>query len=200
MSTHPVETPAGPVSYCALFCEENVWWLLDAAHKHAGVACSAALVVSNAHAQTALMAQRASARDDGLVLWDYHVLAAVCVAGEWQAWDPDSCCPMACPWETYARASFGALRALEWLDPVFSPRVRVIEGGRYLREFSSDRSHMRDASGAWQSPPPSWPALLGPERVLSLAALRGDESPVVGPWRAPDDVPRALAALREPGR
>jgi hypothetical protein len=36
---------------------------------------------------------------------------------------------------------------------------RVVRTAAFLRTFASDRSHMRDETGAFREPPPPWPAI-----------------------------------------
>jgi len=35
----------------------------------------------------------------------------------------------------------------------------MIQADLYLKTFASDRSHMKDANGKWQKPPPSYPCI-----------------------------------------
>lgn len=35
----------------------------------------------------------------------------------------------------------------------------MIRADLYLKTFASDRSHMKDANGEWQKPPPSYPCI-----------------------------------------
>lgn len=61
--------------YQSCYCEENVWWLVKSL-LHGG-ACEQvwAVLVSNESQTVPLWAQRASAEEDGVVVWDYHVFA-----------------------------------------------------------------------------------------------------------------------------
>lgn len=38
-------------------------------------------------------------------------------------------------------------------------KFRVIRADSYLKNFASDRSHMKDSSGNWREPPPSYPCI-----------------------------------------
>jgi len=44
----------------------------------------------------------------------------------------------------------------------------MIRADLYLETFASDRSHMKDADGKWQKPPPSYPCI---ETAGELAGL-----------------------------
>lgn len=35
----------------------------------------------------------------------------------------------------------------------------MIRADSYLKNFASDRSHMKDSSGNWREPPPSYPCI-----------------------------------------
>jgi hypothetical protein len=37
--------------------------------------------------------------------------------------------------------------------------LRLISAADYVRDFSSDRAHMRLPSGEWAAPPPEWPLI-----------------------------------------
>lgn len=133
--------------YQPFWCEENVWQL--ARRDDLGSGRRRVVFVSNSAQQVALFEQKASREDDGLVVWDYHVVLLVGV----MAWDLDSRLP--CP-----------VAATRWLDATFrpvpephAPRFRVIEGDEFVREFASDRRHMRAPDGTWRAEPPPWPAI-----------------------------------------
>lgn len=38
-------------------------------------------------------------------------------------------------------------------------KIRMIRADLYLKTFASDRSHMKDANGKWQKPPPPYPCI-----------------------------------------
>jgi hypothetical protein len=196
----PAQTPLGPAPYQPLFCEENAWHLTRMASDH-GLRARA-MFLTNARRRTAVFAQRASARADGLVLWDYHVIVAVAADDAWDIWDPDSTLGLPCPAPSYLRATLAPARAL---PPSCWPRVRVIDGDAYARGLRSTRAHMRDPEGRWLAPPPPWDPPSGDGDAFTLSALLDTEDPRAGPWMDPDDVLAALApAQRErdtlPGR
>lgn len=51
---------------------------------------------------------------------------------------------------------------------------RVVPAELFLAHFTSDRSHMRDASGGWLQPPPPWPCIEGGQAVAARAEAAGD--------------------------
>ncbi|OGQ18326.1 MAG: hypothetical protein A2138_01415 [Deltaproteobacteria bacterium RBG_16_71_12] len=144
------------VRYAACFCEENVWQL---AHERAGLAGERQVVfvlgADPATPAVAVWRQRAAAGAP-FVIWDYHVVLFERAApgAAWQAWDQDSTLGAPVDAAAYLAATFP--REL----PGLAPRFRVIEAGEFLREFSSDRRHMRGQGGAELRPFPPWPPIL----------------------------------------
>lgn len=146
------ETP--PIAYQPFFCEENVWKLAQRAE----------LVAHRAEVVFVFGPERPGARvacwfqaaaDPGeAVLWDYHVVLAehrpdtgVVV------WDLDTRLGLPCPAALWIAATFQ--------DPArvparYQPRFRVAAAEVFVRDFASDRSHMRDARGRYRKPPPPW--------------------------------------------
>ncbi|MEQ9323999.1 MAG: hypothetical protein RIF41_32845 [Polyangiaceae bacterium] len=135
--------------YQPFYCEENVWWLLQ--HPDCAGHERFALFISNAARQCPVWAQKA-APEDGLAVWDYHVIAIV-RRQRVEAWDLDTRLGMPVPLEHYL--------ALTWprvapTAPPFAPRFRLVAAEVFLTTFCTDRGHMRGEDG-WLHPPPPWP-------------------------------------------
>lgn len=48
----------------------------------------------------------------------------------------------------------------------------MIRADSYLKNFASDRSHMKDSSGNWREPPPEYPCIeTGGEPRVSFQGL-----------------------------
>lgn len=159
--------------YAAFWCEENVWQLCG--HEAFAGLERYAVIVSSRCGRVATWMQRAAPRPEWPVLWDYHVVLLVRAASAWVIWDLDSTlgCPVAA--EGWLACSFLPLRP-EHLE--FAPVFRVVAADEYRSTFSSDRSHMRDESGALQVPPPAWPAIVqGPSNLARWIDIR---DPFVG--------------------
>lgn len=140
------------LDYQAYYCEENAWRLL--ARPELADRASWAVLVSNAQRDLVLLRQRSGRPLDGLVHWDYHVFAVLADPLEGKmAFDPDSDLPFPCRLDRYLQDSFPA-----GVQRAFLPRFRVLAGGEYVKDFVSDRSHMRRPDGSWMAPPPAWPA------------------------------------------
>ncbi len=163
--------------YAAYYCEENVWFLLQDARLTEGHA----VFVINAEHSVALWSQRASPRRDGLVLWDYHVVALARVDDRWCVLDLDSTAGSPIEVAAWLEASFPFAGAVpEDVEPMF----RVVPAAELFSTFRTDRSHMRSEDG-WLVEPPHWPPLSddsnlsdyldvaqpAPGEVLDLSAL-----------------------------
>ena len=186
------EEEAQEFLYQKCFCEENVWHLVQ--HERLRNRRVNVAIVSNAAKKVAVWRQKASKRSDQLVVWDYHVIAfaSPCVKDpvettevdpdrsgsegserpfhkmdpSWEVWDLDSTLGFPVPVVRYIRSSF------VYTDPsaqvnvpdVFKATLRLMTRERFVRLFSSDRSHMRNADGTWKADPPSWEPIFSPEK------------------------------------
>ncbi len=131
------------------YCEENIYRLLASGRLGPG---ARALWVTNATRTVACWAQRVAPSLGHAVVWDYHVVG-VTAGPDPRVWDLDSVLEMPCPLERWLGATFA-----QGAPPSLEPAFRVIDGERYVAELRTDRAHMRTAEGAWQEPPPPWPA------------------------------------------
>ncbi len=165
--------------YAPYWCEENVWHLCGD-DRLATVEAEVA-IVTNASRRVALFHQRASTRADGLVIWDYHVLAFACTNG-WQAWDLDT--TLGCPVSAieYIERTFPPS-----LDPTLAPRFRVMAAADYRVGFGSDRRHMRAHDGTWLQPPPPWPPIGD---THALPKLLDTDDCTSAPWLDRDELVR----------
>eukprot|EP01147_Barroeca_monosierra_P001943 gene1943-5032_t len=154
-------------TYTSCYCEENVWKLLnDQAPKVAkiieekdGISIDkqpwAACFISNHEKHVAVAQQQSSCRDDGIVVWDYHVIAigpdessSLCV------YDLDTRLPFPYPIYDYWKSALQISCISDNLKPLF----RIVRREHLLQTFSSDRSHML-RNGGYIHPPPSYPAI-----------------------------------------
>ncbi|KAG8515530.1 Protein N-terminal glutamine amidohydrolase, partial [Galemys pyrenaicus] len=103
---------------------------------------------------------------DGPVIWDYHVvLLHVSSGGQSFIYDLDTVLPFPCPFDTYVEDAF---KSDEDIHPQFRRKFRVIRADSYLKNFASDRSHMKDSSGNWREPPPSYPCIETGDSKMNL--------------------------------
>lgn len=150
------------------WCEENAWHLCVEPRIGDG---AFVVVISNARQAVALWHQRAAARPDAPVLWDYHV---VVVSKDARVWDLDTRLAFPIALDEYLARTFR-----EGVATHLRPRFRAIEAATYRARFASDRRHMRDAAGGWQQPPPPW-GPIGEGHVLDR--LLDPEGDAFGPW------------------
>nr|CAG8587663.1 67_t:CDS:2 [Entrophospora candida] len=119
--------------YTKCYCEENIYhlckkFLLDEKnedYKEGIYVC----FISNEDKVVPLFRQSSSELENGLVLWDYHVIL---ILKEKQK------------------------------------KFRLIPGETFVKVFASDRSHMIDKDGMWNSPPPNYPPISNQEFTMNL--------------------------------
>ena len=171
--------------YTACFCEENIWHL--ARHlivRGVPVCAMQAVVLSNEARRTALREQRAVAPGE-IIFWDYHVVLWLQNYSDDWIFDFDTRLPFVTERQQYAKNTF--------VDPadlpdMFHPWLRIIPMREYLNNFSSDRSHMRDANGQEIVPFPLQPAIqpannernISLQEYVSMKPLKDSASRVVG--------------------
>ncbi|KAF4798173.1 Protein N-terminal glutamine amidohydrolase [Turdus rufiventris] len=107
-----------------------------------------------------------SGHGDEPVVWDYHVILLHVSSGEQNfIYDLDTVLPFPCPFDVY---SVEAFRLDDSLRPEFHRKIRMIRADLYLKTFASDRSHMKDANGEWQKPPPPYPCIETADSKMNL--------------------------------
>ena len=153
-------------SYTSCYCEENVYWLLKKftteERKEKRDFCYYAVVISNPSKAVPIFQQRAGKEEhEGLVVWDYHVFVLQASTkfrdnSESLIWDLDTKLDFPFGVEEYFEHSFPML-GLEGDEAIY---FKVIDAATYLRDFSSDREHMKDENGDWQSEPPEYPCIM----------------------------------------
>lgn len=158
----------GAWAYAPFWCEENVWHL--AGDDRLGPGERAVLVITGAQDLVACWNQRV-ARPGEPILWDYHVVLLQRSA-TWQVWDLDT--RLGCP-VSAADWLAGTFPFQSHVPPRFHPRFAWFPAEDWRRRFTSDRSHMRTASGGWQHPPPLWPSIHAGDLTLQDALAQAQE-------------------------
>jgi len=89
--------------YTQYYCEENIYNLLKLLNRDHGLSLQESLVlfISNLEKKIPLWHQAVSEREDGFVVWDYHVI--LIDVGASQVWDLDTRLDIPCSLETYIR-------------------------------------------------------------------------------------------------
>uniref|UniRef100_A0A8D1FF94 Protein N-terminal glutamine amidohydrolase n=1 Tax=Sus scrofa TaxID=9823 RepID=A0A8D1FF94_PIG len=137
----PASPPRDACVYNSCYCEENIWKLCEYIKNHDQYPLEEcyAVFISNERKM------------------DYHVvLLHVSSGGQSFIYDLDTVLPFPCPFDTYVEDAF---KSDEDIHPQFRRKFRVIRADSYLKNFASDRSHMKDSSGNWREPPPSYPCI-----------------------------------------
>ncbi|KAM6283329.1 protein N-terminal glutamine amidohydrolase isoform 2-T3 [Porphyrio hochstetteri] len=142
--------PRPACAYTSCYCEENVWKLCDHIRSRGRYPLEEfyAVFISNDRRM------------------DYHVILLHVSSGEQNfIYDLDTVLPFPCPFDLY---SLEAFRLDDSLHPEFHRKIRMIRADLYLKTFASDRSHMKDANGKWQKPPPSYPCIETADSKMNL--------------------------------
>lgn len=140
----------GPL-YQPFYCEENVWHLASRAEA-LGAENPSAVFISSPARTVGMWAQRAG----DPVVWDYHVVLIGDVNGVPTIWDLDTTAGYPLDLGAWLDASFPFSGVI---PPELEPTFRIVSAESFLRDFRSDRSHMRNADGTWKAAPPPWPPL-----------------------------------------
>ncbi len=135
------------LSYTRLFCEENIWKLVEhmnqASEQPDGYRPVEVLFLINPQKTVALY-QQTAAPPGHPVIWDYHViLSARAFSGSDDhslfIFDFDSRLPFPCLMQDYFEATF---RDWSLFPEALRPFIRAINADDYINRFDSDRSHM----------------------------------------------------------
>ena len=127
-------------TYTALFCEENIWKLIESLRKNKFIKPVDVLFLVNPFETIALHSQSRS-NNTLPVIWDYHVILSANIENSLVIFDFDSRCHFPSAIETYFKSTFS-----DWdnISEKYQPLIKPVNAEYYLQNFSSDRSHMRD--------------------------------------------------------
>lgn len=145
--------------YTKCYCEENVWKLCEHVKDHhsSQLGNCYCVFISNKHKTIPLWQQKASSREDTLVIWDYHVIFIFSPPDtETLVYDLDTMLTFPCDFKTYF---LSGIRSNQSLQPQYHRFFRVIPAAVYLQTFASDRSHMLNKKGEYLQPPPVYPCI-----------------------------------------
>ncbi|CAI5779038.1 protein N-terminal glutamine amidohydrolase [Podarcis lilfordi] len=160
--------PARPgCVYTGCYCEENVWKLCEYIRNQNLYPLEEfyAVFISNDRRMVPLWEQQAGMVGQP-VIWDYHVVLLHVASGDQNfIYDLDTLLPFPCPIDTYIEKAF---KSDSVIHPEFQRKVRLVRADVYLKTFASDRSHMKDASGNWQKPPPLYPCIETADFKMNL--------------------------------
>jgi len=127
-----------PYIYTHLFCEENIWKLIEALYMNQFAKPIDVLFVLNRSSSVALYGQRQSEKLKP-VIWDYHVILAAQKSENLVVFDFDSYCNFPVQINEYFNKTFPAKIQL---PATYQPQIKSINAEYYLKHFYSDRKHM----------------------------------------------------------
>lgn len=123
------------------------------------------MFVSNERRTVPLWRQKAGRDDEKLVIWDYHVFFMHSLSpARCLVYDLDTTLPFPTYFHKYVTETFRSDHAV---PPEHRRFFRVIPAETYLKEFASDRRHMRRPDGTWIKPPPSYPQIQTESKYLT---------------------------------
>ncbi len=125
--------------YTSLFCEENIWKLVEYLQGNNSIIAQDVLFIINPNRHIAIFEQAIS-NSNLPVIWDYHVILSAYTENGPVIYDFDSRLSFPVDLQTYFSSSFK-----HWytLPEEYRPYLRVIEALKYFKNFYSDRSHMK---------------------------------------------------------
>ncbi|KAF2307934.1 hypothetical protein P3X46_004485 [Hevea brasiliensis] len=165
------EVNVSQFDHTPFYCEENVYFLCkklcqkgiaDAEGSDLFVA-----FISNENKQVPLWHQKASKRADGIVLWDYHV---ICIQRKgdgdspYVVWDLDSSLPFPSPLAVYISET---IRPSFQLFSDYQRFFRIVHAPLFLRNFASDRRHMKESAGNWIAQPPAYEPIVAEDGTVN---------------------------------
>ena len=148
--------------YTSCYCEENVWKLCDKIQKSKNLVRlqeeekTFVVFISNKKRTVPLWSQSASEDEEGLVIWDYHVIFVIKNELNSTVLDLDSSLPYPSEFDSYSKYTFKSDKGIK---EQYHRKFRVINSKDFLINFASDRSHMKDETGQWIKPPPAYPCI-----------------------------------------
>lgn len=155
--------------YTKCYCEENVWKLCEKLISHHYFNNQETTVyaafISNSTKSVALWSQTSGdPNNNGLIVWDYHVVTVVIGAQNSVVYDLDSTLPFPCSLQDYISQTFHPEFELK---KRYKQYIRMVPAIHFLAKFSSNRSHMQKSDGSWLAPPPNYPCILSSHNPTS---------------------------------
>jgi len=154
--------------YTSCYCEENIWHLCDKIKK-SNISTENqtpyVIFISNDNKTVPLWSQSSSKSEDGLVIWDYHVILIIKTDQGSTVFDLDTNLQYPCDYNSYSQDTF---KSDDNILEQFHRKFRVIPFEDFLLNFASDRHHMKDENGQWLQPPPDYPCIQTPKSTNNI--------------------------------
>jgi len=125
--------------YTALFCEENIWKLIESSLSSKIIIPVDVLFIINQFNSIALFDQKKSVGENP-VIWDYHVVLSAQVCNQFVIFDFDSRCEFPGDIHTYFNKTFVNYNML---DNHYKPFIRSFSAEYFYQHFTSSRQHMK---------------------------------------------------------
>uniref|UniRef100_M3XPY9 Protein N-terminal glutamine amidohydrolase n=1 Tax=Mustela putorius furo TaxID=9669 RepID=M3XPY9_MUSPF len=162
----PASPPRDACVYNSCYCEENIWKLCEYIKNHDQYPLEEcyAVFISNERKMIPIWKQQARP-GDGPVIWYYFFLLvryhvkSIGFSFTFQA------IPLVNTLEDILAQLF---KFCIHMHACVLWKFRVIRADSYLKNFASDRSHMKDSSGNWREPPPSYPCIETGDSKMNL--------------------------------
>lgn len=126
------------LTYTPLFCEENIWKLVESLIAHKQANPIDVLFIINKNKSVAIFEQKKSIANQP-VIWDYHVILSAQINTKIVIFDFDSRNNFPTEIKEYFNNTFPTSINLE---TTIRPNIRYISAVYFLKHFYSDRSHM----------------------------------------------------------
>ncbi len=154
--------------YTPLFCEENIWKLIDSLYMKPIAKPIDVLFIINKNNTIAVFEQKMGSTNKP-VIWDYHVVLLAKSGEDLVIFDFDSLCDFPTPISSYFKLTFPGNKNLFY---ELIPFIKSIPADHYYKHFYSDRSHMKNIIDVDDFP--GYPAIKSPEnnKRLTLSDCR----------------------------
>ena len=126
-------------TYTALFCEENIWKLIESLYINQLAQPIDVLFVINKNNTIALFEQKLSLKSKPII-WDYHVILTALIENELVVFDFDTNCHFPSSIYDYFHAIFPNYIQIK---SAYQPLIKSIPAKQYFEYFYSDRLHMQ---------------------------------------------------------
>ena len=150
--------------YTALFCEENIWKLVESSMTSNIIVPIDVLFIINKSNSIALFKQNTSDGEQA-VIWDYHVVLSAQVNKQTVIFDFDSRCNFPTSIHSYFNKTFANYNALH---DHYKPLIKPIPANYYYHNFTSNRQHMKGIIA--ESEFPDYDIIM-PENTANLLTL-----------------------------
>ncbi len=146
--------------YSPFYCEEKFWYLYN--NPDFADFEKLVVIISNVQKKCVFYSQKLSSQNNHIpIIWNYHVILLV----KWTSWlvyDFDTILPFPIITVEYTNKTSKNINSF-----MQQPKFRLISATDYIKEFSSDRSHMLQI-GKWIHQPPIWNPIINKKFAFAI--------------------------------